>query len=89
MTEWRVVIGPAHLAARAAGARVEVAVGVGVARVVRPALAHRVAETCMCVSNWQKIFAAVHLPDAVQSALTPQGLVEQGSSRHSLNGSPT
>ena len=49
MTECRVVIGPAHLAARAAGARVEVAVGVGVARVVRPALAHRVAETCMCV----------------------------------------
>ena len=45
MTGCRVLIGPAHLAARAAGARVEVAVGVGVARVVRSALAHRVAET--------------------------------------------
>ena len=92
MTGCRVLIGPAHLAARAAGARVEVAVGVGVARVVRSALAHRVAETfissCVFLTG-KKIFATVHLPEAVQSALTPQGLVEQGSSRHSLNGSPT
>ena len=72
-----------------AGAGVEVTVGVGVSGVVWSTLADGVTTGGDIAVNIRNISSnGSNLPEAVQSALTPQGLVEQGSSLHSEKGSP-
>ena len=83
-----VVLTEGSLTTGVAGAGVEVAVGVGVSGVVRSTLADGVTTGGDIALNIKNISSDSNLPEAVQSALTPQGLVEQGSSLHSVKGSP-
>ena len=83
-----VVLADRSLATRVGGAGVKVTVGVRVSGVVGSTLADGVTTGGDIVENIENISSGSNLPEAVQSALTPQGLVEQGSSRHSVKGSP-
>ena len=83
-----VVLTEGSLTTGVAGAGVKVTVGVGVSGVVWSTLADGVTTGGDIALNIKNISSDSNLPEAVQSALTPQGLVEQGSSLHSENGSP-
>ena len=83
-----VVLTEGSLTTGVAGAGVKVTVGVRVSGVVWSTLADGVTTGGDIALNIKNISSDSNLPEAVQSALTPQGLVEQGSSLHSENGSP-
>ena len=83
-----VVLTEGSLTTGVTGAGVKVTVGVRVSGVVGSTLADGVTTGGDIGENIKNISSGSNLPEAVQSALTPQGLVEQGSSRHSVKGSP-
>ena len=83
-----VVLADRSLATRVGGAGVKVTVGVRVSGVIRTTLADGVTVKARYYNQLLNTDGGSNLPAAVQSALIPQGLVEQGSSRHSENGSP-
>ena len=83
-----VVLTEGSLTTGVAGAGVEVTVGVRISGVVWSTLADGVTTRGDIEENLKNISSSSNLPEAVQSALTPQGLVEQGSSLHSEKGSP-
>ena len=83
-----VVLTEGSLTAGVAGAGVKVTVGVRISGVVWSTLADGVTTRGDIEENLKNFSSGSNLPEAVQSALTPQGLVEQGSSLHSEKGSP-
>ena len=82
-----IIFTDSSLATRAAGAWVKAAVCVRVTCVAWLAFAYSCPRIRTMVSKYQVIMSS-NLPEDVQSAFVPQGLVEQGSKRHSENGSP-